>query len=109
MHDDVGVFWENVKNEIKRQNTTQEWVAKQSNISFNTFQGWIAKGLFPRVNEAARIAATLNVPVEFLVAGSVQNTAETLVSISQEITAIYSHLELISQALHRPQSPPFKN
>jgi hypothetical protein len=39
MKDDASIFWENVKKEIKLQNTTQEWVAMKSGISFNTFQG----------------------------------------------------------------------
>jgi transcriptional regulator with XRE-family HTH domain len=99
MSDDAALFWENVKREIKCQNTTQEWVAKKANISFNTFQGWIAKGLFPRVNEAVRIAAALNVSVEFLITGSVQDHGEALAGISREITEMYSHLERISQAL----------
>jgi transcriptional regulator with XRE-family HTH domain len=101
MRDDANLFWENVKKEIKRQNTTQEWVAKKANISFNTFQGWIAKGLFPRVNEAARIAGTLNVSVDFLAAGAVRDNGETLAGISREITEIYAHLEAVSQALRK--------
>jgi hypothetical protein len=39
MADDASIFWENVKKEIKSQNTTHEWVAKNSGISLNTFQG----------------------------------------------------------------------
>jgi transcriptional regulator with XRE-family HTH domain len=101
MNDDANLFWENVKKEIKHQNTTQEWVAKKANISFNTFKGWIAKGLFPRVNEAARIAATLNVSIEFLTAGAVQDNGEASIAISREITEIYSHLEVISQTLRK--------
>jgi transposase len=60
MADDASIFWENVKKEIKSQNTTHEWVAKNSGISFNTFQGWISKGIYPRVNEAIRIAVSLS-------------------------------------------------
>jgi transcriptional regulator with XRE-family HTH domain len=101
MSDDANLFWENVKKEIKQQNTTQEWVAKKTGISFNTFQGWIAKGLFPRVNEAARIAATLNVSVEFLIAGAIEDNEEALASISREIAEIYSHLEVISRAVRK--------
>jgi transcriptional regulator with XRE-family HTH domain len=70
MGDDAAIFWENVKREIKNQNTTQDWVAKKAGISFNTFQGWIAKGIFPRVNEAARIASALAVTIDYLVSGA---------------------------------------
>jgi len=99
MGDNAGRFWENVKKEVKRQNTTQEWVAKKAGINFNTFQGWIAKGIFPRVNEAARIAAALRVSVEFLTAGTVRDSGEGIARISQELAGIYAHLEAITKAV----------
>jgi transcriptional regulator with XRE-family HTH domain len=77
MNDDASLFWETVKKEIKAQNTTQEWVAMNSGISFNTFQGWISKGIFPRVNEAIRIAGSLNTSVEYLINGAIQNNKKT--------------------------------
>jgi transcriptional regulator with XRE-family HTH domain len=99
MDDDANLFWENVKREIKLQNTTQEWVAKKAGISFNTFQGWIAKGIFPRINEAVRIAEILNASVEFLTSGAVRDSRATLDKISRELSEVYTHLETISKAL----------
>jgi transcriptional regulator with XRE-family HTH domain len=99
MDDDANLFWENVKREIKLQNTTQEWVAKKAGISFNTFQGWMAKGIFPRINEAVRIAEILNASVEFLTSGAVRDSGETLGKISRELAEVYTHLEAISKAL----------
>ena len=102
MYDDASVFWENVKNEIKSQNTTQEWVAKNSGISFNTLQGWISKGIFPRVNEAIRIAVSLNTSVEFLVNGAVQNKKKIEI-ICQNLPKIQEHLNLIKEAVKELQ------
>jgi len=99
MNDDASIFWENVKREIKRQNTTHEWVAKNSGISFNTFQGWISKGIYPRVNEAIRIATSLNTSVEYLANGAVQNNRNLIEAICRHVPKIEEHLELIKQAV----------
>ena len=99
MFDDASVFWENVKREIKSQNTTQEWVAKNSGISFNTFQGWISKGIFPRVNEATRIAVSLNTSVEFLVTGAVRDNRKQIELICQNLSKIQEYLKCIKEAL----------
>ena len=103
MNDDSSVFWENVKKEIKSQNTTYEWVAKNSGISFNTFQGWVSKGIFPRVNEAIRIAVSLNTSVEYLVTGAVQNSKKPIEIICQHIPKIQEHLESIKEAVKELQ------
>jgi len=99
MNDKPSIFWENVKKEIKSQNTTQEWVAKNSGISFNTFQGWISKNLFPRANEAIRIAASLNTTVEYLVIGSVENNKNQIEIIHQQLPIIQEHLDIIKKAI----------
>jgi len=99
MNDDASVFWENVKKEIKSQNTTHEWVAKNSGISFNTFQGWISKGIYPRVNEALRIASSLNTSVEYLASGSLANNKKPMEVIYRYLPQIQEHLELIKQAV----------
>jgi predicted transcriptional regulator len=99
--DSADVFWENIKKEIKQQNTTHEWVAKKAKINFSTFQGWISKGIFPRANEAVRIAAVLNTSVEYLVTGTMrewENTA-SIKTISYEISQIYKHLGVIVDAI----------
>jgi len=58
-----------LKELIKAQNTTQEWVAKKANISFRTFNGWITKRICPKADQAYHIARILNTTVEYLVAG----------------------------------------
>ncbi|MDR2482084.1 MAG: helix-turn-helix domain-containing protein, partial [Treponema sp.] len=79
--------------------TTQDWVAKKAGISFNTLQGWISKEIFPRVNEAVRIAAVLNTSVEYLVTGAVQDNKAALDRICQQLPQIRSHLEIIEAAV----------
>jgi len=103
MYDDASVFWENVKREIKAQNTTQEWVAKNSGISFNTFQGWISKGIFPRVNEAIRIAVSLNTSVEFLVNDAVYDNGKQIETICQNLSIIQENLDSIKEAVKELQ------
>lgn len=64
-------FWDRVKAEVKRQNTTLEWLALKTDISKRTLYGWIAKGVLPRVDEAYLISSALGVSMEFLVTGEV--------------------------------------
>ena len=62
-------FLDRVKLEIKRQNTTQVWVAEKCGISFSTFRGWLSKKRLPNANQAVAIAKVLGVTVEYLVTG----------------------------------------
>lgn len=64
------IFWSNVKKLIKEQNTTQEWVANTSGISFRTFQNWVTRKRLPDADEAFKIASSLKTSVEFLVTGA---------------------------------------
>jgi len=98
MNDDASIFWENIKKEVKIQNTTQEWLATKSGISFNTFQGWISKGLYPRVNDAIRIAASLNVSVEYLATGSVQNNKKPIETILLLLPNIQKDIDSLKEA-----------
>lgn len=103
MGDDAAVFWENVKKAVKAQNTTQEWVARKAGISFNTFQGWISKGIFPRVNEAVRIAAVLNTSVEYLIESAVRDNTRAIRLIHQNLPRIEEHLKIIREAVKELQ------
>jgi transcriptional regulator with XRE-family HTH domain len=103
MGDNAAIFWENVKEAVKAQNTTQEWVAKKAGISFNTFQGWISKGIFPRVNEAVRIAAVLNTSVEYLVNNAVRDNTRAIRLIYQNLPIIEERLKIIKEAVKELQ------
>ncbi|MDR3172084.1 MAG: helix-turn-helix domain-containing protein [Treponema sp.] len=100
---DSVMFWEHIKEEIKRQNTTQEWVAKKAGISFNTFQGWISKGIYPRVDDAVRIATVLNTSVEYLVTGTLQEwewgNTRVIETICHHLPQINKHLDAINQVV----------
>ena len=98
MDNNADIFWENVKKEIKSQNTTQEWVAKKAGISFNTLQGWISKSIYPRVNEAVRIAAVLDISVEYLFRGTVKNNTKAIEVIYQQLSQMYDCLNSIQEA-----------
>jgi transcriptional regulator with XRE-family HTH domain len=78
-------------------------VAKNSGISFNTFQGWISKGIYPRVNEAIRIAASLDTSVEYLANGAVQNSKKPIETIYQHLPKVQEHLEFIKDAVKELQ------
>jgi transcriptional regulator with XRE-family HTH domain len=103
MDDQAAVFWENVKKEIIQQNTTQDWVARKAGISFNTFQGWIAKGIYPRVNDAVRIAVALNTSVEYLVSGAVRDNKEAIEIICLHLPLIQEHLKSVAEAVKKLQ------
>ena len=103
MNDDTSIFWENVKKEIKAQNTTQEWVAKNSGISFNTLQGWISKGIYPRVNHAIRIAVSLNTSVEYLASGAVRNNENPIEIICRHLPKVQEHLDAVKEAIKKLQ------
>ena len=69
-------FWQRVKAEIKRQNTTQEWVARRAGIILGSFRGWIAKDRLPDVKDGVAIAGALGVTVEYLLTGEKNDIAD---------------------------------
>ena len=99
MDDNAALFWDNIKKEVRAQNTTQEWVAKKAGICFNTFEGWKSKGIFPGVNDAVRIAAAINTSVEYLVSGAVRGDEGAVEAISRHVPQIQKHLEAITMAV----------
>lgn len=68
-------FWRRVKDLIKSQNTTQEWVANSANVSFNNLKQQIFHNRIPVADEAVRIAKALNTSVEYLVTGEESDSA----------------------------------
>jgi transcriptional regulator with XRE-family HTH domain len=99
MDEGADIFWKNVKEQIKSQNTTQEWVAKKIGVSFYTFQGWIARNTYPRVNDAVSIAICLNTSVEYLLNGKTQDYKKAINSIYSQITHIQMHLDDIKMTM----------
>jgi hypothetical protein len=93
--DGARYFWENVQAIIKFRNLRQEWVATQAGIRFGTFHGWISKDIFPRADEAVRIAAVLNTSVETLVSGKSPAPQKTKTNVSYHLSVIREHLKAL--------------
>ncbi len=66
-------FWKRVKEEIKRQNTTQDWVASKIPVRQDTFSRWIQRNTMPNVDQAGKIASALGVTIEYLLTGEKQS------------------------------------
>ena len=73
---DAELFWNNVKAQIKSQNTTQEWLCNECNLVLSSFRNRISLKRFPTVDEAYLIAQALDTTVEYLVTGVDSNPAE---------------------------------
>ena len=62
-------FWTRLRNVIKEQNTTQEWIAGKIGVPLSTFRKWITRRTYPDLREGVEIANLLEVSAEFLVTG----------------------------------------
>jgi transcriptional regulator with XRE-family HTH domain len=62
-------FWMRLKNEIKAQNTTQEWIARKINVPLSTFRKWMTRRTYPNIKEGVEIAKLLETSAEYLVNG----------------------------------------
>jgi transcriptional regulator with XRE-family HTH domain len=63
-------FWDRLKVEVKRNNTTQDWIAGKIGVSGRTFRGWVSRKIMPNADQAHALAQALGVTVEYLVTGS---------------------------------------
>ena len=72
---DAKVFWNRIKTMIKQKKTTQEMAAIACGISFNTWKGWVSKGILPGIEQCSFIAKFLDVSLDYLVMGKERNTA----------------------------------
>ena len=78
-------FWEMVRNEVERQNTSFEWLYRKTKISKGTFSSWKNRNIMPRADEAFLIANSLKVSVEYLLTG-VDKSTEVSNKTINEIT-----------------------
>ena len=62
-------FWYRLKNEIKAQNTTQEWIAGKIGVPLSTFRKWMSRKTYPNIREGVEIARLLETTAEYLVTG----------------------------------------
>ena len=63
-------FWERLNALIKQKKVTQEWVATNANIKYQTFRNWSARHIIPDAIETVAIAKVLDTSVEYLVTGN---------------------------------------
>jgi transcriptional regulator with XRE-family HTH domain len=96
---DAQQFWKNVQEEIKNQKTTQESVSNRADINMYTFQGWISKGVFPRLDDAVRIAAVLNTTVEYFMVEKTRDCEKTLQKVQDLVPALESGVAALRRAL----------
>lgn len=59
-----------LKNEIKANNTTQEWIAGQIGVPLSTFRKWMTRKTYPNLKEGIAIAELLGITAEYLVTGT---------------------------------------
>ena len=62
-------FWTRLKERIKSEKTTQEWVATKIGVSHRTFRGWLSREIMPNADQVIAIARLLGTTPEFLVTG----------------------------------------
>ena len=62
-------FWEVVVDELAYQGRTRKWLAAEAKFDASTIGTGLRRNSMPQVDLALRIAAALDVPVEYLVTG----------------------------------------
>ena len=58
-----------LKNEIKANNTTQEWIAEKIGVPLSTFRKWMTRKTYPNLRQGIEIAKLLETSAEYLVTG----------------------------------------
>jgi transcriptional regulator with XRE-family HTH domain len=64
-------FSARVDNLLKTKNLSRKWLAAETGLSYDTISGWSSKGRVPRLDEAEKIARSLNVSIDYLQTGRV--------------------------------------
>lgn len=79
--------------EIKKQKTTQEWLAFKAGISPTVLRSAVSRGNEPSASRALAIACALGVSVEYLVTGEKRHTWRP----PKELLPIVDALMLLNQ------------
>jgi len=79
-----------LKDEIKTQNTTQEWIAGKIGVPLSTFRKWMTRKTYPNLKQGAEIAKLLETSAEYLVTGTFQ---EGLSDEEQRLVNAYRKLK----------------
>jgi hypothetical protein len=62
-------FWTRLRDQIRKKNTTQEWIALKIGVPFGTFRNWLVRKTYPDLKQGLEIAGLLNTSAEYLVTG----------------------------------------
>jgi len=62
-------FWTRLRDAIKAQNTTHEWVAGKIGVPLSTYKKWMTRNTYPDLREGVEISKLLETSAEFLVTG----------------------------------------
>ena len=80
-----------LKNEIKAQNTTHEWIAGKIGVPLSTFRKWMTRKTYPDIREGVEIAKLLETSAEYLVTGvEIENLSDTerkLISVYRKLSS----------------------
>jgi len=82
-------FWLRLKNQIKAQNTTQEWIAGKIGVPLSTFRKWMTRKTYPDLREGSEIAKLLDTSVEYLITGS---NSEGINEEEQDLLNVFRNL-----------------
>jgi transcriptional regulator with XRE-family HTH domain len=93
-------FWIRLKNEIKKKNTTQEWIAGKIGVPLSTFRKWMTRKTYPNLKEGTEIAKLLDTSAEYLVTGTELeglNNPENLNNTERKLVNLYRRLNEADQ------------
>ena len=69
MSEPKNLFLVRLQDALERKGVRRPWLAKETGIPLSTINTWFSYRRYPRLDEAARIAETLEVNLDWLVTG----------------------------------------
>ena len=88
----VNMFWDNVKSELEYQGMQLKEMCIKSDLNYASICNGISKHTTPSVEVAYKIATALNVSVEYLISGNIQE------GLSCEETELIRNYRLLDES-----------
>ncbi|MBN1798852.1 MAG: HD domain-containing protein [Spirochaetales bacterium] len=63
------IFLQKVDQILKQKGKRRTWLSKQTDIALSTINSWFSKDILPKIDDALKVAQTLNTSLDFLVTG----------------------------------------
>ncbi len=63
------IFLQNVDQILKQKEKRRTWLSKQTVIALSTINSWFSKDILPKIDDALKVAQTLNTSLDYLVTG----------------------------------------